>query len=182
LCKRGELFSPQIGLDTAHDFGGGQHTLRFHDGPLAVDPVWFDGIQPGALDGQATGQRADPAVALDLLVMLPNLGPHCLAHMPGDVVPDEHQHPLPLPRQACADPRQEGGGDLADWTAVDKAQEEVTGSGPPYAIAAEGFRLGIPRGEDRFDQSQGRLCGPAVQSGVGQPAPPGLVGKAQDPI
>src|SRR5947209_20436749 len=88
-----------------------------------MDPARFQGVQPRALDGQLTGEDAyASALLLDLPIVLPDPALHCLATVPGGVVPDQEQ----CRRAACGQPGtavgQEVRGDGADGATVTEAQ------------------------------------------------------------
>jgi hypothetical protein len=55
------VLAVEIGADTADEFGFAQEAPRFDHGPLGVNPVRFDSIQPGTLDRQLTDD--DPHAA-----------------------------------------------------------------------------------------------------------------------
>jgi hypothetical protein len=99
----------RIGLDIVADSGdhlcGRQQGGRFYDGPLAVHPAGFNGIEAGTFEGQAAGQHADPTLAFGPLIVLPHPGPHLTADRPRGIVPDQHQPPRALSGQALTDPR-----------------------------------------------------------------------------
>ena len=98
------------------------------------------------------------------------------------VVPDQEQRPFALRGQPGAGPGQEVLGHLADRAASDESEHHPAGVGPQDPVA--GQRLGIAIGGvgRRLLQPHRLTAGPGVQAGQGQPAPPGLILEAQDPI
>jgi hypothetical protein len=61
-----------------------EQTIGFDDGPLAMDPLWLKGIEPGAFRRQKEGQKTYPfACPSNLLVLLTKPAAHLLAHMEG---------------------------------------------------------------------------------------------------
>ena len=164
-----------------------QEAVRFDHCPLAVDPLGFNRVEPGALAGQQTRQNADAAAGLlNLLVVSLDPAPNLLALMPGSIVPDQQQGRLALGGQPLTTPGQELRGDGTDGTTAHKPQQHllryvVVGSNQ-QAITGQGLRVGIVFSQGQFLQPQ-RLIrfGPAMQTGIGQPAPPDFIGEAQGP-
>jgi hypothetical protein len=176
------MVSLKIAIYSVYDLCGGQQAVGLHDRPLAMDPMRFKGIQPRTFDRQATDQEADASVPLRLPIVGTNPHTDRPANVPGGLVPQQHQDLFPRGGQPLAEPGEKGGRHMADWTSVDTPQQQGVAVGPQQPIAAQGFGLRVPPGEDLFHQPQGLPLGPAVQGGVGQPAPPGLIGKAQHPV
>lgn len=67
-----------------------QRPSRLDNGPLAMDPLWFDGIQLGAFHRQVAGQEPDSSVPPYGLIMHMNPGTYFAAGVPERVVPDQH--------------------------------------------------------------------------------------------
>jgi hypothetical protein len=171
-----------IVADTANQLCGGQQAAGFDDRSLTVDPMRFEPIEPGAFDWQTAGEEAYPALPLHPLMVAPQPTAHLTTDGPGGIVPDHDQDLLALPRQSFTQPGQQGCGDMAHRPALDKAPPHIVAVSPPQPITAPGVGLRLPLGADPFDQPQGVLRSPAVQSWVGQPTPPSLIGKTQHPV
>lgn len=78
-----------------------EQAIRFHNGPLRMDPFGLNGVEPGVLGGQETRQDANAFPRLfDLLMVLPDPIPNHFAHMPGSVIEDlrafSGSHPVSL--------------------------------------------------------------------------------------
>src|SRR5512134_3308228 len=72
LLKMLNILAVEIGADTADELGFAQEGPRFDHGPLGVNPVRFDSIQPGTLDRQLTDDDPHATCPLGLPVMRPN--------------------------------------------------------------------------------------------------------------
>jgi hypothetical protein len=176
LCKVLHRYTAKIFTDAGDDLHGGEQPGRLHDRPLAMDPMQFNGIQPGTFKGQAPDQEAYTAVALDLLMMGPDPGTDLPTDMPGGIVPQQHQDTLPLGGQPLTEPCEQGGRDVAHGSAIDKAQQNRVGVTSQPPIAGQGCGRCISFRAVLLDQSQGRAPGPTVQGWLGQTTPPGLIG------
>jgi hypothetical protein len=176
-----------VGADTLFQLVCQQHPSRLGNRPFAVYPLWLDRVQPGALARQAARDEAHALPrALHLPIMRTDPAPYVLARVPGGVIPDQKQASNPLRRQLLTTPGQKVGRDGADWATSDEAQQHlvVVLRSSPHQEAVTGQRLGIlvVRGPLQFLQpEQGVVIDPAVLVGLGQPAPPDLIGKAQSP-
>jgi hypothetical protein len=71
---------------------------------------------------------------------------------------------------------------VAYGSAVDKPPQDLVGVESQQPIASRGFRGRIRLRAVLLEQSQGRTLGPTVQGRLGQTTPPGVIGKAQDPV
>ena len=155
---------------------------------LAMVPIDFDRIEPGALDRQATGQEAYPLAAmLHGIVVLVYPGAHGAAQVPGGVVPDHDPNPCAAGRQPRTTPVEEVDGDGTYRAAIDKAQpdfiwlvRQVVSGREQQAIAGQRLRFA---GRDRLlYQAQGAsLRGPCGGDGWAYPAPPCLILEAPGP-
>jgi len=47
-----------VGIDSRCEFVSAQQPVRFRHGPLPMDSLWFDGVEPGALAGQLAHHTA----------------------------------------------------------------------------------------------------------------------------
>ena len=68
LFKVLHRYTAKILTDAGDDLRGSEQPGRLDDRPLPMDPMRFNGIQPGTFDRQAPGQEAYTAMALDLLM------------------------------------------------------------------------------------------------------------------
>src|SRR5262249_57104454 len=82
----------KVGTDPVSGFLGAEEAVRLNDSPLAMDPLGFDRVEPGALDVQGARHEAHPLPALlDLSVVRADPGPHPFTRLPAGAVP--HQQP-----------------------------------------------------------------------------------------
>jgi hypothetical protein len=125
----------KILTDAGDDLRGGEQPGRLDDRPLPMDSMRFNGIQPGTFDGQAPGQEAYTAVALDLLMMGPHPGMDLPTEVPGGIVPQQHQDTLPLDGQPLTERGKKGGRHMTHRSAIDKPEQDLVdiGSQPPVA-------------------------------------------------
>lgn len=83
-------------IDAAFELGGAQQPVGLGHSTLAVYPLGFDGVEPGALLRQQARQDADaPTTPLDAPVMLLYPLAHRPAYVPGGVIPHQQQCSLP---------------------------------------------------------------------------------------
>src|SRR5512143_3971191 len=76
--------------DSLFHFGGRQEAVRFHDPALGMHPVRLNAVEPGAFDGQVTGQETDSLAGLfDLAIVALKPSPHDTATVPRGVVSDQ---------------------------------------------------------------------------------------------
>ena len=172
----------KIGPDAVDHCRGGQGPGRFHHRPLAMAPVWFHGMQPGAFHRQAAREETHAPVALAPLLVHANPGAHFAAHGPGGVIPDQHHDLCLLNREPLTAPAAQGGRDLADWTPLDKPQPDLLYSGTQHPLATPRFRSGVALDRHALQQRP-RLPGwPGRQRRLGQATPPRLIDNPQHPI
>src|SRR5690349_22400460 len=98
-----DLLRQEFGLLTAKgvaytlpEFLRGQEPSRFNSRSLAMNPLWLDPIEPWTLERQPARDDAYPLFAgvsaLQYgLIVLTQPGSYLLAHVPGRVIPNEHQ-------------------------------------------------------------------------------------------
>ncbi len=173
----------------AHALGhrlGTEQARRLGDGALARDPRGLNRVEPGTLDGQSAGADADTvALLLDRPVVDTDPRPHRATHLPGGVVPDQHPDRHAQRLQLGTAPGQELRRAAADRPAHDAAPPDLlrlSAAAQQHPLAGQGFRVGIVFGDRLFHQAQRLIrVRPGVPGGLGQSAPPHLIGKAQRP-
>ncbi len=155
LCNRCEVLTPVVGADTFDSFLCRQEACWFHNGPLAMDPPWFNGVEPGTLAGQVTDDRATASLALDALVVgFKPLADH-FAEVPGGIIPDQPQGLFAVLGEAVGDPGQRIAGDLADRPPVDKAQQHGVCLWQEEPVAGEGLAVRVGCGRLFFHDKHG---------------------------
>jgi hypothetical protein len=179
-----------MSTNTLGQLFGGKQAIGFHNSLFCMHPPGLDGIKPGTFGGQKERQNAHPfALLLDLLVVLPDPGPHSFAVMPGGIIPDQEPVPLALLLQLGADPFQKLGGDGADRAPIHKAQRHLVANGsdqrtllPEDSIAGQGLRVRIILLPDLLHQANWFVFAlPGRKGGQGKAAPPDFVQKADGP-
>src|SRR4051812_6317854 len=81
--------------ESLSQFGHGQGTVRFENAALGVQPLGFNGIEPGTLDRQRTDEQTNALGAVfGVLVVLMKPLTHGLAELPGGVIPNQSQDTL----------------------------------------------------------------------------------------
>jgi hypothetical protein len=123
---------------------------------------------------------------LDGLIMRADPGSHGLALVPRGVIPDQSESCHALCSEALATPGQKVGGDGADGAPIDEPQPQLAGleraMTHQQAITGQGFRVGIVLGTLQFLQLGHTMrLRPAMLVGLGESAPPDLVGIAKRP-
>jgi hypothetical protein len=180
----------KVGTNPLGQLRGGEQAVGFDHGPLAMDPFGFNGIEPGTLFGQK--HRQDPpafARQLDLLVMFTDPGAHPLTIMPGSILPDHQPGGLALSLKLLAAPVQKWRGNVADRTAIDKAQGHLVSKRsitrpalPQHSITGQRFRIRIgflPLLLDKANRIIATLPGKRV--GQREATPPDLVEETDRP-
>ena len=174
-------------MDPCFEFRGTQQAGWFRDGPLAMDPFRFNRVQPRTFARQWADDNAHPpSTALDLPIVLAQPVPYGLAAVPRGIVPDHEQGCEALGGELGRAPAQEIDGDGTHGTARHKAQPHLVGLlGPrPHQQTITGERLGIGvirRWGQLLELGRGLGVRPTVLVGLGQPAPPDFVLKAERP-
>jgi hypothetical protein len=111
----GFMSTAESGTNSLGQFVHGQAAIRFENAALGVEPLGFDGIEPGTLDGQSANQQANALPgAFDPPVVFMQPLTHRLALMPGGVVPDQGQDALAEGLGLVTQPVQKIGGEGAD--------------------------------------------------------------------
>jgi hypothetical protein len=171
----------EVGADPLGKLLSRKQAIAFDDSTLGMDPLWLDGIEPGAFCGQKARQNPNAfALLLDLAVVLANPGTYHLAHMEGGIIPDQQPSRLPLGLQSRAAPLQKLGGDLTHGTTRDKAKRHLTAYRlinrsllPQHPITREGFGVRIVFVPGLFYKADRMLAVlPGVQAGQRKAAPP----------
>ena len=109
-----------------------------------------------------------------------------LALVPRGIIPDQEQGSERLRCQALTAPGQEINGHSAHRTAVNKPQQHLVsrrrGGAHQHPITRQGLRVGVLLGTLQFlKPGDATRRAPAMLIGLGQAAPPDLIGKAQCP-
>jgi hypothetical protein len=138
-----EARATKIVADSLSGLLGSEFALRLHNGTLGVDPMRFNGVEPGTLDWEQAGQNAYPTLALGRSVMFFDPGLDPLTLVPGGVIPHQQQSLLPLTLQFLADPLKEGDAHLTYGTAIHKPQPYTPGVGTQQPIASQGYRVRV---------------------------------------
>jgi hypothetical protein len=181
----------EVSIDSLHQFSGRQQPGRFDHGPFPIAPMRFQGIGPGAFDGQETRLKPQTlAVPCDALVVLAEPMPHGVAAVPRSIIPYQQQRRLASGAQLGTDPGQKLHRQGTHGAAAHKAQPHVFLADPlgspllhQQAITRQGFRLRISRGDNWLNTAQGLLGGClSVQRWLGHATPPRLILKAQRPL
>src|SRR5947199_3090980 len=181
LCKMVDQLTPKVVTDGTLHFLCGEQTGWFHDGPLAMHPMWFNAVEPGTLDRQPARDDTHPRFARSLArqhaaVVLLKPTAHFLTHMPRGIIPDKNEHALALALQLLTEPLQKGGRHMADGATIDKAQPHRLASRFQQAITSESFGITILFAHREFLQAQ-RLLGfaPAMHLRLGHTTPPHFI-------
>src|SRR5207253_10098965 len=121
------FISTTIGVtDALGKLVGGEQADSLHYPALAVQPLGFNGVEPGAFRGQIADQyphSVTSSFVLHFVVMFLDPLTNLVASMPGRIVPHQHEYPLtPLP-QLTAAPLQVAGGHRAYWTTIHETQQ-----------------------------------------------------------
>src|SRR5215510_152430 len=182
----GFMSAVESGTYSLGQFVHGQGTIRFENTTLGMEPLRFNGIEPGTLDGQRANQQANAlSRTLDLLIMLTDPLSHSLTAMPGGIIPNQGQHMLAEGLDFVAQPGQEILGEGADRPPVHKAQPDLLGFifAHQEAVTSQRFGLLVRGGFNLLNQAQGLflLC-PGIQLGLLKTTPPRFIFKAQHPV
>ncbi|SRR5579885_402229 len=180
-----------VGTDPLSQLLRRKQAVGFDHGALAMDPLGFNRIEPGALGGQKQGQNAYAfACGFHLLVVVPNPGTHDLAVMPGGIIPDQQPSPFALGLQLVTAPVQKLRRDVTDGTPIDKAQGHLVAkrglsrsSLPQDAITGQRFGIGISLLPPLLDKANGVLpILPGMGLRQGKATPPHFIQEANGPV
>src|SRR5215510_11931629 len=181
------LLTTIIGIDTHCEFVSAQQAVRLRHGALAMHPFRFDGVEPRTFTGQLTDHDADTHGALlHLPIVLANPVPHGVTAMPGGIIPDQQQRGEALRGELGRAPGQKIDGHRTHGAPCDKPQPHLVGLLwlRPYQQPITGQRFGVGSvcRPAQLLQLILRVClCPGMLVGLGQPAPPDFVTKAQRP-
>src|SRR5512144_87872 len=179
-----------VGTDTLSQLLGREQAVGLHHGALAMHPLGFNGIEPGALRGQKQRQNAHAfARGFHLLVVFPNPGAHDLAGMPRGIIPDQQPGSFSLGLQVGAAPGQKLRRDVAHGTAIDKPQRHLVPHGgiswsslPQHPITGQRFGVGIGLLPPLLDKANWLLLVlPGRRLRQSEATPPDLVEEANRP-
>ncbi|HLY27884.1 MAG TPA: hypothetical protein VKQ72_16170 [Aggregatilineales bacterium] len=169
------MITVKSGINALGQFVDGQGAIRLKDSTLGMEPLGFNGIEPGTLDGQRADQQTNlMSAALDLLVIFSHPGSYSLTEMPGSIVPDQSQDALSEGQGLIAQSGEELCGDGTDRPPIHKAQADLLGFSLTHeqAITSQGFGFLVSSSFDLFHHSQGMiLLRPGVQLGLLKTAP-----------
>ena len=181
-CNRVQEFAVVIGAEPLFRFRACQLTGGFGDGALAMHPCRFNAIAPGTLARQLADHQATATGALDPLVMALDPGPYGAAHRPGGVVPDRSRAPV-CRRRPPGQPATREHGVVTRLTGRPSTKRSSMAwvSARSHAIAGERFGLGIMPVRRVLDHAQGGTVCPGLPVGVGQAAPPDVIGAPSHP-
>jgi len=113
----------KAGTDTFCQLCGRKQTGRLNDISLGVSPVRLNRIKPGTLDGKQAGNNAHSLLLLfDSTIVVADPVPHLVTNMPGAIIPDHDQSFLMHQGELLATPSELLDCDIADWSAIYKAQ------------------------------------------------------------
>lgn len=116
--------------DVVVDLAGDEQSSGRDALALGVNPLGFDGIEPGARDRQGTGEDADAfLLPLDLTGVGVNPVLDGVTAVPGGGIPDQEQGRLPLGFEFLAAPVQERNRHRAEGTPLNKAKRSQVCSG-----------------------------------------------------
>src|SRR5262250_2835371 len=119
-----------IGIDALHHLLRTEQAVWFDNCPFPMHPLKLNGIEPRAFTRQTARQDAyAPPGLLDVMIVMPQPGPHLAADMPRRVVPDQQYDGKPLRRQPLAAPGEKGGRLGTDRAACHKPQQHLFGLG-----------------------------------------------------
>lgn len=148
LCQQFSLLTTKGVTDPLPEFLSSQEPSRFDNGAFPMDPLRLNAVEPRTLDRQpawndAHAMFAGASFLQHGLIMLMEPRFDVFAHMPGSVIPNQHEYMLVLRLEPLTQPLQKIGGHLADWTPGDEAQVHATTIGGEHTITGERFGIGI---------------------------------------
>src|SRR5713101_1766506 len=180
----------EVGTDAFSKLFGREQPIRLNDSTLGMDPLWLNGIEPGAFRGQKERQNPNAfARLLDLAVVFTNPGAYYLARMEGGIIPDQQPSRLALCLQPSATALQKLGRDGAHRTPCNETKRHVTANRiinwsllPQNSITGEGFGVRIVFLPGLFHKADRQVWVlPGMHAGQCKPAPPHLIQKAHGP-
>jgi len=151
----------EVRIDPLHQCCRRQQTGGCDHRSFPMDPMRFQGGEPGAVAGQGTTHNPEAvAVTVALPVRLSEPLPHGLAAVPRRSVPPPHQGGLASGRPLGPDPGQEGARDRTAGSIGSDAPPPVLVAHAlgspllhPPAIAGQGLGVGLPPRHGLLDQA-----------------------------
>ncbi len=128
-----DLFAPEMITDPLDEFLSRQQAIGLADRTFSMNPVGLNPVEPGTFRGQPTRDNLDAGCALarrlqSEAVVLADPAPHLSAHMPGGIIPDEHEPLRACAGHLCADPVEKGRGNVTDRATIHKTQSHLPAS------------------------------------------------------
>jgi hypothetical protein len=179
LCHGVCQFTVIVGADPLHEFGHGEPTRRFHDGPFPMHPRGLNRIAPGTLPRSPTNNEATAPGVFSVAVVGFDPLLYRLADVPGSMVPDANEGPFALGRTVDGKPGEKGAGDRAARPSFDTAPPHLVGCGPRAPIAGYSVALGVLGGDRLCPQAEGCVVAPGMPLGLSFTAPPPVIFAAQ---
>ena len=120
----GLVGAAEVGADTVGQHSGREEAIGLGDAALGVDPTWFDGVQPGALDRQGAQEQSD-ALAGPFCLSVVVVGPraHLCTDVPGGIIPDQQQCRLVFLGQSLQTPAKELRRDRTELVSMEPADD-----------------------------------------------------------
>ena len=177
--------------DAIRQLIGREHSIGFNHPPFAMRPFGLNGVEPGALDWQTTGQDAHAmAIVLHLAIVFSNPGAHLIANVPGSIIPDQSQDTFIHRFQLGTTPFKKLDRDIADRTSIHETHQDFLVRlsvflFPPQQqpITGQGFGVRVVFGFRLFNQAQWLVrVAPRRQVGLGKTAPPHFIAETLHPI
>ena len=138
-----------IGIDPCFQFVGTQQPIRFRDGPLPMDPLRVNRVEPRTFTGHVADDEAHALrTALDLLIVLAYPVPHDPAAMPGGVISDQPQRGEALGGELGRAPGQKIDRHRTHGAPGHKSEPHLVGllrPRPQQAITGQRLGIGIVR-------------------------------------
>jgi hypothetical protein len=177
-----------VGIDPCFQCIRTESAVRFQYCTLPMDPWGFNGVEPRTFAGQRAGDDVyTDGTPVNLLMVLTHPVSHGMAAVPGRMIPDQYQGGEALGGELCGAPRQEIAGDGTHRTPSDAPEPHrmrllLRSQPQQQPITSQCLGIRVVHGRGQFLQCMRGLClCPTVLIGLGEPAPPDFIAKAQCP-
>src|SRR5215204_1803915 len=177
-----KLLTTIIGTDSRDQLRSRQLASWLNNGPLAVDPMRLNAIQPRAFRRQLTNDYSHPTFLLGFPIACPHPATHRLRDMPRCIIPYQQQGFLAFFDQSATDPIEELCSNARYWPATHEPQPYLFGICSQHPVTANCFRIFIILIDRVFYQPQRFTVRPTVQPGLSKSTPPYFIYIPQYPV
>ena len=175
------MLTPIIGTDARAQLRSRQLAPWLSDGPLAVDPMRLNAIQPRAFRRQLTHDDSHSPLLLGFPIVCSRPATHRLRDRPRGIIPYQQQCLLAFLDQSSTDPLEKLCRNTRHWPATHEPQPDLFAICAQQPVTANGLRIFIRLIDRVLYQPQRVSLRPTVQPGLSEATPPDFIYITQYP-